>query len=431
MQAVAVADPFICQEILHSTELDKRPNTGYWIVTEMMSAHNEPNLVSSESTAYWRAVRKTVAVAFSSSAMRNNFEQICSAGQDMVKVLKGKPPGESVDMFRGLLCVSVDVISRFGFKKDFGAVSSFGGGDGRHDFLDSILLATKEAQEFLKKPYRQLLWFLPEVKKSYQTFRDFQSFMEKLVCDMRSSEPVSYDTSAVTMTWAMYMIAQHPQVEAKLVAELKAHGLLATPDNPNPPAPTYKQLMELDYLSHVVQETQRLYPAVAFGTSRCSPHKDVYLDNGRLRVPKGTIVWVLTHSLQNSSFTWEHPERFDPGRWEQQGADQASPMPGKARAIIGSMERHASKPLDHPFNIAAESQAGNYEPPQLRLSRVAAQAQSSELEAALSKFNEQQTGDPKAPLPKRWIPFMDGRRSCLVLRAKRVEWEQVSVRSAI
>lgn len=50
------------------------------------------------------------------------------------------------------------------------------------------------------------------------------------------------------------------QVEAKLVAELKAHGLLATPDNPNPPAPTYKQLMELEYLSNVVQETQRLYP---------------------------------------------------------------------------------------------------------------------------------------------------------------------------
>ena len=152
-----------------------------------------------------------------------------------------------------------------------------------------------------------------------------------------------------------------------------------------------------------------LVQAVAFGTSRCSPTKDVHLDNGRLRVPKGTIVWVLTHSLQNSSFVWEQPERFDPDRWDQQGADQASPMPGKARAIIGSMERHESKPLDHPFNIAAESEAGNYEPPQMRLSRISAQAQSSELEAALAKFNKQQTGDPKAPLPKRWIPFMDGR----------------------
>ena len=51
--------------------------------------------------------------------------------------------------------------------------------------LQSILLATKEAQEFLKKPYRQLLWFLPEVKKSKQTFKKFQSFMEKLVREVR------------------------------------------------------------------------------------------------------------------------------------------------------------------------------------------------------------------------------------------------------
>ena len=34
-QAIAVADPFICREVLHSSELDKRPNTGYWIVTEV------------------------------------------------------------------------------------------------------------------------------------------------------------------------------------------------------------------------------------------------------------------------------------------------------------------------------------------------------------------------------------------------------------
>lgn len=61
------------------------------------------------------------------------------------------------------------------------------------------------------------------------------------------------------------------QVEAKLVAELKAHGLLATPDNPNPPAPTYRQLLELEYLSNVVQETQRLYP-VRFQLPCMSPN---------------------------------------------------------------------------------------------------------------------------------------------------------------
>ena len=33
----------------------------------------------------------------------------------------------------------------------------------------------------------------------------------------------------------------------------------------------------------------------------------------------------------------------------------------------------------------------------------------AELDEKLAKFNEDQTGGPKAPPPKRWMPFMDGR----------------------
>ena len=54
------------------------------------------------------------------------------------------------DCGTGLLCVSVDVISRFGFKKDFGAVRSFGGGDGRHEFLD-VSLSGRSAPLFLPR----------------------------------------------------------------------------------------------------------------------------------------------------------------------------------------------------------------------------------------------------------------------------------------
>ena len=37
------------------------------------------------------------------------------------------------------------------------------------------------------------------------------------------------DTTAHTMTWTLYLVAQHPEVEARLCAELDALGLLATP----------------------------------------------------------------------------------------------------------------------------------------------------------------------------------------------------------
>jgi cytochrome P450 len=37
------------------------------------------------------------------------------------------------------------------------------------------------------------------------------------------------DTSAHTMAWTLYLLAQHPGVERQLCAELEPLGLLATP----------------------------------------------------------------------------------------------------------------------------------------------------------------------------------------------------------
>ena len=150
---------------------------------------------------------------------------------------------------------------------------------------------------------------------------------------------------------------------------------------------------------------------MAFGTSRSCPTKDIHLDNGRLRIPRGTIVWVLTHSLQNSSSNWEQPDKFNPDRWDQPHADAAAAIPPKARPMVGHMEPHDSLDLDHPVNIAAGSRPGNYEAPQLRLTRISSKARSGELEQKPAKFNEEQSGDPNAPAPKRWMPFKAGESS--------------------
>ena len=44
------------------------------------------------------------------------------------------------------------------------------------------------------------------------------------------------DTSSNTSAWTLFLVSQHPEVEAKLVAELEQAGLLATPQQPEPRA---------------------------------------------------------------------------------------------------------------------------------------------------------------------------------------------------
>lgn len=49
------------------------------------------------------------------------------------------------------------------------------------------------------------------------------------------------------------------QVEQKIAAELESHGLLATPQQPEPQVPEYTDLAKLTYLACVIKESMRMH----------------------------------------------------------------------------------------------------------------------------------------------------------------------------
>ena len=56
-----------------------------------------------------------------------------------------------------------------------------------------------------------------------------------------------------------YLISQHPEVEAKLTAELDQAGLLVTADRPHPRPMQYSDLTSLTYLTWVCKVGQHLF----------------------------------------------------------------------------------------------------------------------------------------------------------------------------
>src|SRR5260370_31218622 len=70
-----------------------------------------------------------------------------------------------------------------------------------------------------------------------------------------------HETTASTLSWTWWLLAQNPRVEAKLHAELDA----VLGDR----APTLDDLPRLGYTGHVITESLRLYPA-AWGIARLS-----------------------------------------------------------------------------------------------------------------------------------------------------------------
>lgn len=70
------------------------------------------------------------------------------------------------------------------------------------------------------------------------------------------------DTTASTLAWSVYELANYPRVWAKL----RAHVL----DTVGPHAtPTYEHLKALTYLTHTLNETLRLWPAVPYNLRSC------------------------------------------------------------------------------------------------------------------------------------------------------------------
>ena len=65
--------------------------------------------------------------------------------------------------------------------------------------------------------------------------------------------PAGEDTSSNTSAWTLFLVSQHPEVEAKIVEELEQAGLLATPQQPEPRALQYGDLSRLSYLNMVIK----------------------------------------------------------------------------------------------------------------------------------------------------------------------------------
>ncbi|PNY27111.1 Cytochrome P450 52A1 [Tolypocladium capitatum] len=128
------------------------------------------------------------------------------------------------------------------------------------------------------------------------------------------------DTTAGTLSWAIYELARHPDVVAKLRNEILD---TVGPDKP----PTYEHLKNMPYLKAVLNETLRLYPAVPFNIrlALCDttlPHGGGPDGSEPLPVLKDTPILYSTLVMQRRpdlyppvSDDFADPEVFSPDRW--------------------------------------------------------------------------------------------------------------------
>jgi len=138
-----------------------------------------------------------------------------------------------------------------------------------------------------------------------------------------------HETTAVSLSWTWYLLAQHPEVEATLAAELR--GVL------DGRLPTVADLPQLRYAEMVVMESMRLYPPAFTLTRRVAEACEV----GGHRIEAETTLIMSQWIVQRDARWFDAPEAFRPERWENDLAKRLPryayfPFGGGPRLCIGS-----------------------------------------------------------------------------------------------
>lgn len=139
-----------------------------------------------------------------------------------------------------------------------------------------------------------------------------------------------HDTTALTPTWIFYLLAQNPEAEAKVVAELST--VL------NGRAPTLDDLPQLLYTEQIIKEAMRLYPPAWCVDGRIALN-DCVLDGWH--VPKGAMVMMSQWVTHRDPRWYPDPARFDPDRWTDEFVKHLPkyayfPFGGGPRVCIGN-----------------------------------------------------------------------------------------------
>lgn len=110
-------------------------------------------------------------------------------------------------------------------------------------------------------------------------------------------------TTAHTLSWTLFLLAQHPNVMQPLWDELTEH---VSGDSP-----TLDEIPKLQILERVIKESMRILPASGYSQRICAED----LELGPFRLSRGTAIVFSQFITHHIAELYPEPEAFRPDRW--------------------------------------------------------------------------------------------------------------------
>jgi cytochrome P450 len=295
------------------------------------------NLFTSDGD-YWLRQRRLMQPAFHRRRLENFAEIMTAATHRMLA--RWEPAiarGETLDIHTEMMRITMDVVGRALFSVDLTAETSALG--------KAFTIGTGYINDRFNSPFDLPLWFPTRRNRIVnRSILDIRRIIQEMIDERRrtgeqkddllamlieardeetgeamSDEQVrieagivigaGQETTSNLLTWTFHVLSEHPEIEARLLAELD--GALASR------TPAIDDLPNLPYLRMLVDEVLRLYPPAWAISSRNAYEDDVILG---YRIPKGGLVFILPYIIHRDPRFWDRPEQIIPERFSEQNS---------------------------------------------------------------------------------------------------------------
>ncbi|MDN0197967.1 cytochrome P450 [Streptomyces sp. S.PNR 29] len=305
----------------------------------------------------WRRQRHMMAPHFTPRTVSAFADNMTSETVHMLKRWESRPQQDAalLDVTDEIGQLALRIVNRSLFSADVSQAAQ--------DFERAFGIANSELGSFFRFPFPPLTWPTPRRRRLRQAIDSMDRFVSGVIRKRLDGEDAghssaapdlltlllhtvdedgvgmdveqlhhevlnlcigAFETTTNTLSWAFYLLARHPEAEARLHEEVDR--VLAGR------VPRFEDLARLTYTRMVIDETLRIY-SPAYQTMRHAREEDVIAG---YRIPAGSNILLNSYLLHRHPDFWSDPETFDPDNFTP---ERVAERPKHAYIPFGSGQR--------------------------------------------------------------------------------------------
>lgn len=352
MRILCTSEPDFMRYVLQQNHRNYKKGKSYDVLKLVLG-----NGLVTSNGQFWQKQRRLAQPAFHKKNLEDLFNSMGEVASEYFNDLATKR-GAEIDIAREMMAVTAKIALK--------ALFSDNSEEDMNAVYESMTEAQRYVSDLLNNPFARFLYPFNGRKKQFKkdmsvlnevvlkaiakrrksgekhpdllqmmmdaTYEDSNEQMDdqQLMDEMITMFSAGHETSANGLAWTIHLLAKHPEVVAKMRAEIKA----ICGDR----LPGFQELRQLTYTRQVIDEGMRLYPPV-WGVSRTAIANDEYRG---VKIKKDDVVFCLIYNAHHREDLFENAKTFNPDRFETAKVKSMPkmsylPFGGGPRLCIGNM----------------------------------------------------------------------------------------------